>query len=167
MKIIFTVNGGIHKSSIGSQSDSFIGGGDRNTIHTHSDYAGIASGVCNHIFPVSPTTCSQYSFIGGGKNNCIYNNSSAILGGSGNTVSGAYSSVLGGSGNTISAAYNHAGVFGCNVTATFNCAFHANQFVAPNTIPYGIAGASLIQYIPVTACMIAMGFPGGSCVVVM
>ena len=85
-----------------------------------------------------------------------------------NSVSGNYSAILGGSGNN-DGGLAWAGIFGCNITATISCALHANQLVAPNTLNTGLTFPciGLIQSIPVTAGMIAIGFPAGSCVLFM
>jgi hypothetical protein len=116
-----------------------LGGGSFNCAG--GGFAGTFSGYCN-------AATGSYSMIGGGS--C-------------NTVSGAYSAILGGCGNTISAAYQYAGVFGCNVSAVLNNAFHTNCLVACSTSAY-ISGLppGTISYLNATSGMVAIGFPLGS-----
>ncbi len=82
---------------------------------------------------------SEYSFIGGGSQNCIDTNVhhgscyNIIGGGLCNIISTntCFSSIIGGACNTVN--HNYATVAGCNITTGSDCAFHANCLIAPNT----------------------------------
>ena len=141
-------------------------GGDGNNIGAtasayYATYALIGTGLNNCID--SSTASSYYSFIGSGQKNTISAGTcySSILNGDNNTNSGSYSAILGGSGNTIGAGYQYAAVFGCNVVANTNCAFHANNFVAQNMPPVaGYAPGTLMYWdlstgpLPSTGCVV-------------
>jgi hypothetical protein len=99
----------------------------------------IGAGVSNCIGSASGAYYSCDSSIVSGSNNKLTGCCSSILGGYNNTVSGNYNTILGGTGNTDS-GYSHVGIFGCNVSAVTDKAFHANNFVAQN-IPVVSAGS--------------------------
>ena len=83
------------------------------------------------------------SLIGGGCCNYIASgtNFSSIFSGLNNCLSGSCSSILGGSGNCDN-GIKYAGIFGCNITAVANCAFHANNFVAQDM--YCVAAGTIL-----------------------
>ena len=127
---------------------NFLGGGQCNVISSSSCNSVIGGGggwAC-----VSAVTycgnCIQGngSFLGGGQVNCIIANCSVIGGGYCNTVCGDYSAILGGNCNCVPHGCNYVGIFGCNITAVTNCAFHANTFVA-NCMFDGTGGAPTIS----------------------
>jgi len=154
------LNNIIDTSLVPSSRDfNFIGTGTANAVLDTSG-AFIGSGINNSI------TSSAYSVIAGGNTNIIapgnevptcYN---VIAGGLGNTVCAPFGAILGGKGNTVSHAYSAA--FGCNVSSSQNCAFHANFYVSQDTPPYsGTVG--VLAYITAPA---SLGLPSGTCLVV-
>jgi len=63
-----------------------------------------------------------------------------ILGGCNNHICGNFNAIVGGSGNSIS-GFDYVGIFGCNVLAVRDEAFHANNYVIQNiAIVPGVAG---------------------------
>ena len=60
-----------------------------------------------------------------------------ILGGCNNHICGNFNAILGGSGNNIS-NFNYVGIYGCNVLAVRDEAFHANNYLIKDISPiYG------------------------------
>ena len=87
--------------------------------------------------------------------NAIFANCSVVGGGYCNIVCGNFSAILGGSCNVIPSGCNYVGIFGCNVTAVANCAFHANTYVATNmwnrvTMGAPTPGTGMLYYCYVT-----------------
>lgn len=70
--------------------------------------------------------------------------SNTILGGCNNHICGNFNAILGGSGNSIS-NFDYVGIFGCNVLAVRDEAFHANNYVIQN-IPPVLGTAGLFYY---------------------
>jgi len=63
-----------------------------------------------------------------------------ILGGRNNTINGNFNAILGGSDNVIN-GFNHVGMFGHNVIAVRDEAFHANNYLIRDIgIVAGVAG---------------------------
>jgi len=57
-----------------------------------------------------------------------------ILGGQNNTINGNFNAIIGGSGNNIS-NFNYVGIYGCNVLAVRDEAFHANNYLINSMLP--------------------------------
>ena len=142
-----TISGGGNFNSCGGSTrllgnkicsdGSFIGGGQNNFIDTASGCSVIGGGGGWCYSGGSFTYCGncikgEGSFIGGGQANCIIASCSVIGGGYCNLVCGDYSAILGGCCNSVPAGCSYVGIFGCNITAVTNKAFHANTFVATN-----------------------------------
>ena len=92
--------------------NSFIGGGNNNTINFEIINNCIVGGSGNQI-------ASNYSTIGGGLQNIIDVNYGTIGGGQSNTSSGTYSTIAGGISNSTSGSYPFIGG-GNNNTISWN-----------------------------------------------
>jgi hypothetical protein len=123
-------------------------GGAFNTVS--SDDGGILAGRGNTV-----TGCRS-SVIGGESNNTS-GSRSGISFGCCNLVSGDFSSIMGGSNNNSCLPYS--GIFGCAITSSMACAFHANRLVVtqlPNSssgLPSGAlwydpADGNRVKYVP-------------------
>lgn len=76
-------------------TSTFIGAGSGNVINCNGQFSSIVGGMSN-------TLSSGYGFLGGGKNNKIYEESaSSIVGGNSNSLSSLYGFIGGGSSNRI------------------------------------------------------------------
>ena len=97
------IGGGQANSIQFNSLDSFIGGGDGNTNLSNAGYSVIAGGLDNQ-------TASGWSVIGGGRGNVITSGTeySTIGGGFVNTNSGNYATVPGGNENYALGAYSFA-----------------------------------------------------------
>ncbi len=106
-----------------------------------SDIALTAFGGDYQVLPPAP---ADEPNIFGGIYNCMnvgqYN---TILGGARNTLTGNHNAILGGCGNN-DAGFNCVGIFGCNVTAVTDCAFHANNYTIQH-MPASCIGAATNQ----------------------
>jgi hypothetical protein len=67
-----------------------------------------------------------------------------IWGGANNHLTGNHNAILGGCGNS-DAGFNCVGIFGCNITAVTNTAFHANNYVISAAMPSSCFGAIASQ----------------------
>lgn len=153
------IGGGTYNCNIGGLT--VIGGGTCNTIGNiagsfDSQFSFIGGGYCNCVDSAAFT--SNFGFIGNGQCNYVGpgTNYGTIVNGLCNTVTGNCSAILGGSGNS-DGGLAWAGVFGCNVTAVSACAFHANNFVAPN-MPASLPSTPRTFYIVVSGgvCYVAI-----------
>lgn len=103
-----TISGGLFNEIIGDSEGCNIAGGNGNQIDedtgagTTSTFSGIGAGVGNLI------QGADSSFIGGGDNNYIDSDWSAILGGDASWAAGDYSVVLGGTDNVTRGDYSLA-----------------------------------------------------------
>lgn len=123
-------------------------GGVFNTVS--NDSSGILAGRGNTV------TGRNGSVIGGESNNTS-GTWSGISNGCCNLVSGDFSSILGGSNNISCLAYS--GIFGCAITSSMACAFHANRIVVTQlpssatgltsgALYYDPADSNRVKYVP-------------------
>ena len=89
-------------SQVASGSNSFVGGGRRNTASAQDAFVG--GGYTNSV-----TGGSQSAIVSGANNTNSANNTGFIGGGNSNAVSGDYSSIVGGYSNTTAGTYNFIG----------------------------------------------------------
>lgn len=95
-----------------SANESFIGGGQNNTIGSGANDSGIMGGAGNVI-----GSSSTYAAISGGQGNNVSASSGFIGGGIGNQVNGAGSAVLGGSVNIVASGAGNSAIAGGNLNS--------------------------------------------------
>jgi len=103
-----SVIGGGASNSVSTANCSFIGGGSNNIAINPGHFSVITGGKFNEA--------ACFSFVGGGCNNCITGQASAIVGGCNNTINTYYSGILGGQNNTV--AHTCSFVIGNGLTTT-------------------------------------------------
>ncbi len=125
-----------------------VAGGAFNTVS--SEDGSILAGRSNTV------TGSRGSIINGTSNN-VSGCCSGIFNGCCNVISSDFSSVLGGSNNNSCLPYS--GIFGCAITSSMACAFHANRIVvtqlpsSASGLPSGAlwydpADSNRVKYVP-------------------
>lgn len=129
------IGGGSTNCILSFSDSSVIIGGINNSIFENTLNSTIAGGEANSIGTTGSTTIIEGNIIYGGNNNKIDSgNHNVILGGTQNLLTGNCNAILGGQQNCDN-GFNLVGIFGNNVSAVMDGAFHANNYLIKDIGP--------------------------------